>query len=407
MTYASSSQQKFEPLHRDHIAAQLQSWANINTGSDNISGLLGFASMLKHAFATLGGSSTLVPLPERLVIDVHGKAIQTPSGNALQIIKRPEAPIKILLGGHMDTVFPAAGKFQLCEMVGVDKLQGPGVCDMKGGLLVLLKGLELFESSLHRDNVGWEILITPDEEIGSISSRNLWIESARRNHLCLIFEPPFPDGTLVSGRKGSINIAVVVQGKGAHVGREFHKGRNAIVALSEFIIKAHALNDEKHKVTLNIGQMESPGSCGVVPGLAICRLNIRADAEAHITRVLEELRSIATQVGDQSQTHFTLHTLSHRVPKPFEGRTVKLFDAFKDCAQTIGVDIHWQTSGGVCDGNIVSAEGIPTIDTLGAIGGNMHTDEEYVLLDSIPERAQLLGLFLMQLSANQINFKVP
>jgi len=406
MNNQSSNHQKIGLLHREQVVAQLLSWVNINTSSDNIPGLLGFASMLKQAYASLGGESTLIPLPERTVITESGKLSTTPSGNALHIVKRSNAPLKILLGGHMDTVFPLTSTFQTGELVSSNKLKGPGTADMKGGLMILLKGLEIFESSLHSDNIGIEILITPDEEIGSMASRQLWIDAARRNHLCIIFEPSHPDGSLVSERKGSVNLAVIAHGKSAHAGREFHMGKNAIVALSHFIVKAHALNAANEKILLNIGQIEGPGSCGVVPDLAICRLNIRSDSQEELLKVTQQLEEIKDSIAATMGMQMIMHTLSSRVPKPFQGNTINLFEAVQDAAKTIGIDLKWHPSGGVCDGNIVAAAGIPTIDTLGAIGGNMHSKEEYILINSLTDRAQLLALFLMQLSTNQTKFKV-
>lgn len=397
-------------LQKNQLASELQAWGNINTGSDNTPGLLEFCNTLKLAFAPLGGKATLLPLPPRQKINdqgkISGEISAIPSLSALHMQKRPEAPIQILFGGHMDTVFPPSSPFQKTEPIAPGILRGPGCADMKGGLLILLKGLEIFENAASHENIGWEILITPDEEVGSVSSHSLWIAAAKRKQLCFIFEPAFPDGALVSARKGSMNITCVVHGKAAHVGREFHLGRNAIVALSQFIIEAHRLNERQSSLTLNIGDIKSGGAPNIVTGLAICQINIRTDLADELEATYAHLEEMAQSIATSTETRFSLYKLSHRPPKAFDPATEALFNALKECAKTIGLDIHWRKSGGVCDGNLIAAQGIPTIDTLGAVGGNIHTEEEYVCIESLPERAHLLALFLMQLEANHTNLKV-
>src|SRR3989304_2280040 len=132
---------------------------------------------------------------------LSGKGIRKPLGNALSIRKRSTAPLRIFLGAHMDTVYPADHPFQKAVRVDQNTLRGPGVADSKGGLVVMLKALEALERSPYAQSVGWEVLINPDEELGSPGSAPLLAQAAKNTHLGLVFEPPLPDGALVGARK--------------------------------------------------------------------------------------------------------------------------------------------------------------------------------------------------------------
>jgi len=207
--------------HEDSVRHLLCEWVDINSGSNNLDGLERMLQALKTAFASVGGDIEEIALKPAPLIDSLGNIYEQKLGKALRIRKRSDAPIQILLAGHMDTVYPASSPFQKAEMLDTNTLRGPGCTDMKGGLLILLKALEIFESLPSCNNLGWEVLITPDEELGSPSSEQLYIESAKHVQAALIFEPSFSDGALVSARKGSFNFTVIARGKSAHAGRDF------------------------------------------------------------------------------------------------------------------------------------------------------------------------------------------
>ena len=233
---------------QQEMVALLESWASINSGTDNLDGLAKDLAALEQEFYHLGGTMQAIPLPPRIRIDAKGQAVEEPTGNALFISKHPKAPIRILLGGHMDTVYPATSAFQEVSHLDMNTMRGPGVADMKGGLVVLLKALDALEQSPFAGKLGWEVLITPDEEVGSQGSKALWIEGAQRHQLALLFEPAFSDGSLVSARKGSANFTVVAKGKAAHAGRDFHSGRNAISAIVRFIVRQKSSSIRKKEL---------------------------------------------------------------------------------------------------------------------------------------------------------------
>lgn len=403
----SQSHQALEWIVSQHsiMIALLEKWANMNTGSDNISGINAFRQVIEKDFAILGGTAEVLPLPPRHLINSQGVTVDVSAAAALRITKRREAPIQIFLGGHMDTVFSPSSPFQHTSRLNENTLQGPGVADMKGGLVILLKGLEAFERSPFASQIGWEILLNPDEEIGSLSSDHLFIEGAQRNHLGLIFEPAYSDGAFVSARKGSANFVITAKGQASHAGRDFHAGKSAIYALADAIQQIENLNDNTHKTTVNVGFIQGGGPVNIVPDFALCRLNVRLSSQERFSFIRHELESIIASCQKRDGIEMALIEQYSCPPKPFNEETQVLFKAYQTCAVELNIPFHLRESGGVCDGNRLAAQGLPTLDTAGAIGGNIHTEMEYVNLNSLTERAQLLTLFLIRLATRHVTYR--
>lgn len=389
---------------RDRMCRLVAEWSNINSGSYNINGLQQMETALSQAFAGLGGDMKLIPLPPQGQIDSHGSTLLIPLGRAISIRKRPDAPHRVFAGIHMDTVYPPDSPFQRTLADG-DTLRGPGVADAKGGLAVMLVALEALERSPYHRDLGWEILINPDEEIGSPGSAPLFVEAARRNQLGLIYEPALPDGTLVGQRRGSGNFTAVVRGRAAHAGRDYHLGRNAIHALADFIVALNQLAAGRTDLTISVGKIEGGGPVNVVPALAICRFNVRFDSPKAQHALEEYLQGIAAQINQRDGISLSLHGGITAPPKPLDDATLSLLEHIAACGKDLGLDIHWKSSGGVSDGNRLAAAGLPTVDTLGVRGGDIHSDREYCILDSLTERAALSALLLMKLGSGALAFE--
>ncbi len=248
-------------------------WANVNTGTYNLAGLATFCQMLRDAWEPLGGEISEITLPDEQTVDSSGHVVYAPLGKALSIRKRPDAPLQAFLCIHMDTVYPIDSPFQTCELLDANTLRGPGVTDAKGGLAIMLLAVEAIERSPWADSIGWEVLMNPDEEIGSPGSSALFELAARRNRVGLLFEPAHGTGDLVSERAGSGSFTIVVRGRSAHAGRDPQAGRNAIHAMAGLIGKLAALASDQ--VTVNVGHVQGGGAVNVVPDLAICRFNVR------------------------------------------------------------------------------------------------------------------------------------
>lgn len=392
-----------DPLHsrEKSMIERLESWANINSWSENLEGLTKMGEALENSFSSLKGVMERIALPPRKKIDSKGQLIEIPSGFALSIKKQRAASIQVLLAGHLDTVYPPSSPFQSVERLDPEILRGPGVADMKGGLVILLEALEAFERSPYAEKIGWEILINPDEEIGSPSSQHLFIEKAPQFNVGIIFEPAFPDGSIVSERKGSVNYTVIAHGKAAHAGRDYYAGRNAIIALARFAQGVETLNDRQKGITVNVGSFEGGGPTNIVPDLAISKVNIRMQNPKDLPKISTSMREMLKACSTPDGISFELHEHTVRPPKLFNKSHYQLFEILKTCAQTLDLELKWQPSGGVCDGNTLSGAGLPTIDTLGAVGGHIHTYDEYIFTKSLVERAKLTASFLMYLAENE------
>jgi len=385
----------------DRMLDRVQKWASIPSGTYHRGGLARMAEELSQAFGEIADTCEFIDLPPMEAVGSDGQLAEVPLGQALLLTRRPTASRRVLLSNHMDTIH--RGDLQLVEpRLEQDKLFGPGVADAKGGLAVMLTALEAIEQSDQADDLGWEVLINPDEEIGSPGSVGLLHEAGQRNDLGLVFEPTMLDGSLVSERGGSGNFALVVHGRAAHVGREFESGRSAISALTELIGKLESLNDEDAGVTVNVGQLEGGTAPNLVPDLAIARFNIRYSEPGQQQAVRDRLESIVETFSERDGILAQLHGGVTAPVKPLDGPTRQLLDHVVGCGSKLGLDLAQRATRGVCDGNRFAAAGLPTLDTLGVRGGGMHTVGEYMLVDSLTERAKLTTLLLSKLAAGEL-----
>ncbi len=389
--------------HEDMLERVLK-WSAINSGSTNVAGLGIMIEALRQAFEPLGGAIEDIPLNPREVVLCDGTVGQEPLGHALRVTKRAQARHKILLAIHMDTVFAADHPFQDCRFIDNNTLNGPGVADAKGGIAVILTALEALERSPFAGEIGFQVLINPDEEIGSPGSAGLLEEAARWAHLGLLYEPALADGTLAGARKGSGNYAAVVRGRSAHAGREHAKGRNAIAALAEFIGAIDGLNGQREGVTVTAAVIEGGAALNVVPDLAICRFNIRIGVPGDQDWIEGCLDAISGRIARRDGIAIELHGGFGRPPKILSDHDKRLLDLIAGCGSELGLAIKAKATGGCCDGNNLAALGLANVDTLGARGGAIHSADEFLLLDSLTERAKLTALFLMKLGAGEIEW---
>ena len=269
---------------------------------------------VERVLRTFGAQIEWIDLPPAESIDSRGLMTRQPLGRAMRARKRPEAPRQIFLGIHLDTVYPLDQPFQKVEALDANTLRGPGVIDAKGGLVVMLTAIEALERSELAGNVGWEILVNPDEEIGSPGSTELFVEAARRNHVGLVFEPAIGEGNIVDARKGTGNFTIIVHGRAAHAGRDFASGRSAIVALAGIVKKLHALNDTMPGVIVNVGKIEGGGALNVVPDLAIVRINVRLTVPEDETRLRQAFEPILDEAPGKTAFVSNFMEASHRHP---------------------------------------------------------------------------------------------
>jgi glutamate carboxypeptidase len=313
---------------------------------------------------------------------------------SIRVTVRPEASIKVALTGHYDTVFPAAHPFQKPWREG-DVLRGPGTADMKGGLSLMLAALQAFEQLPGAKRVGYEVLMSPDEEIGSPGSAKLLADLGKRAHVGMTYEPALADGALVDARKGSGNFSLVFHGRSAHVGRAFADGRNAVMAAAEAALALNQLNGRRDGVTFNVGAIDGGSPVNVVPDRAVLRLNVRAPDNDGTAWAQDEINRIADAAGKRDGLSARLYGGITRPPKPVTPTQAKIISWTRAAGAAIGLDLKFQASGGVCEGNNLAAAGCPNIDTLGPCGGNIHSAKEFALIPSFAERAKLSFMLLV------------
>ncbi len=381
------------------MRAETIALAGINSGSYHAAGVNRVREALATLFADLGAEAEILPSPPLAVLDDDGRRRERPLGDGLRLRKRPDAPFQVFLCGHMDTVFPADHPFQAVTALDDDTLGGPGVADLKGGLVLMHRALLALEHSPLADRIGWEVLLNPDEEIGSPVSAPWIVEAARRADVGLIYEPAFPDGSLAGRRKGSGNFALLARGRAAHAGREHHLGRNAIRLLSEALVAIDDLNGERAGVTFNPGFVHGGGAVNIVPDTAVGRFNIRVEAPEDTAWCERELAAIIDTLNERDGLSLELHGGFTRPPKVPGADAERLFDLARDCGASLGVDLAVKPTGGCCDGNNLAAAGVPNIDTLGVHGGAIHSSDEWMRVSSLVERGQLSTLLLLRLAA--------
>ncbi|WP_395647732.1 hydrolase [Terricaulis sp.] len=375
------------------IVARTEAWAAINSGSNELGNLKRMLGPLSDAFAALPGALSHEPLGPTQRVRVDGEVIAVEHSPAIRVRVRPDAPIQVALTGHYDTVFPAAHPFQTTRRDG-DTLHGPGTADMKGGLSLMLAALQTFEALPGAKRVGYEVLMSPDEEIGSPASAPLLADLGARAHVGMTYEPAMADGALVDARKGSGNFSLVFKGRAAHVGRAFNDGRNAVIAAADAALALNALNGKRDGVTLNVGAIDGGSAVNVVPERAVLRFNARAPDQAGADWVHGEVLRIAREAERHEGVSAQLHGGITRAPKPVTPTQTTMIGWTKAAGARLGVDLSFRASGGVCEGNNLAAAGCPNIDTLGPCGGHLHSDQEFAVISSFAERAKLSFLML-------------
>ncbi len=396
---SSTEQAAVERAAAEPMLDQVLAWSAVNSGSKNLGGLERMADLSTDAFAALPGTLRLERAEPVEAVDGAGGAIKLEHGRHLHLTVRPTAPVQLLFTGHMDTVFAIDHAFQETRWLEDGVLNGPGVADMKGGIAVMLAALKAIEQSPHADRIGYEVVINSDEEVGSLSSAPLLARAAAGKRAALTYEPAaLPDGTLAGARPGSGNFAIVVHGRSAHAGRNPEEGRNALLAAADLALKLGAL--KRDGLSVNPSRIEGGSPSNVVPDLAVLRVNLRPrtpeiEAEAKVA-----IDQVIAAIAAEHDVKIEVSGGFGRPPKPLTREAEALFNLVKQAGADLRQAIAWQPSGGVCDGNNIAACGVPVVDTMGVRGGKIHSMEEFLIVESLAERAALSALTILRLAGS-------
>ena len=379
MSLTAAEQAMLAAIDPVQMLAQTLTWAAVNSGTGNIAGLAAMAGLLSEAFAVLPGEVSLVAPAEVESVAADGTLRPVPAGQHLRLRVRPDAPRRVLLTGHMDTVFGASDPFQTCRWLDGTTLNGPGTADMKAGIAVMLAGLLAFETS--GPTLGYDVMINADEETGSLASAGLIRELAAGKIAALTYEPALPDGAMAGARPGSGNYSAVMRGRSAHAGRNPRDGRNAVVAASDLALRlAEAV---RPGLSINPSRIDGGGATNVVPDMAVLRFNMRPATPDDAAEAEALLRAAIAAVEAKHEVSIHLHGSVHRPPKVIDAAAEGLFALVGRAAADLGQPWHRKDTGGVCDGNNIAGCGVPVIDTMGALGGAIHSPDEFLIVPAL------------------------
>jgi glutamate carboxypeptidase len=261
---------------------------------------------------------------------------------------------------------------------------------------VMLAALRAVEA-VGAPQLGYEIVINSDEEVGSPGSAPLLAAAARGKRAALTYEPSaLPDGTLAGARPGSGNFSFVIKGRSAHAGRNPEEGRNAVVAASELALRLAM--SKTPGLSVNPAKIDGGGPSNVVPDLAILRVNMRPRTTDDQEIAGRLMAKAVDETAKQHEVYIEIHGGFGRPPKPLTEEAEALFKLVRKAGADLGQEIDWQPTGGVCDGNNIAACGVPVVDTMGVRGGKIHSMDEYLISASLSERAALSALTILRLA---------
>ncbi|MDQ0229998.1 M20 family metallopeptidase [Metabacillus malikii] len=369
--------------HQGEMLQLVEKLVNIDSGSTNKHGVDKIGTFLETCFQDLGFTVSV--------------AKEMELGNHLIIQHKDIEKPEIIILAHLDTVFPIGTAKERPFRIEGNRAYGPGVIDMKSSLVSVLYAIkaliyENFDSYKHL-----KIILNSDEEIGSPSSRKIIEREAQGCKFALVMEPARKDGSVVTARRGKGNYTLIVEGKAAHSGIEPEKGRSAIEELAHKIIQLHELNDYKTGISVNVGLIEGGSSINTISDHAEAHIDVRIKKEEQINIVegkLEEICSTSDVIG----TKVSIEGEINRPPMVKNKQTRALLRIIQDVGDEIGIIIEDTETGGGSDASFTSSLGIATIDGLGPIGGNAHSEKEYLEVPSLVERTLLLATLIERLA---------
>jgi len=326
---------------------------------------------------------------ETIGLDTHGDAIRA-------IVAGGDGNRPILLCGHRDTVFPTGEVAKRPFRTEAGKAFGPGVADMKPGLVINAFVLAAFHKFGGHPNplVG---LFTGDEEIGSPSSKDVIIAEAEKARLAFNSEPSRPNGNIVTRRKGGIFCHCEIAGVAAHSGGFFEDGRSAIEELARKVQALHALTDLGRGITVNVGLVSGGQSVNTVAAEASCGIDIRYRDSGDRDQILNKVRAICeTTTTDGTTSSLAIRGEFH--PLNPSAQSAELFALYQDAAARDNVSVAGEHSGGCADSGFIAAAGTPVICGVGPVGGNYHRPDEWMQIDSLAERARFIARTILALA---------
>nr|WP_035425908.1 M20 family metallopeptidase [Halalkalibacterium ligniniphilum] len=369
-------------MYKKDMLALLEKLVNVDSGSNYKEGVDKVGNLLAEKFNELGFSV------ERIKQETFGDHLRIRCGQGTKST--------ILIVAHMDTVFKeGTAKKRPFSIVG-ERAYGPGVIDMKASLVSVLYAFTALKKAGSEQYRNVEILITSDEEIGSPTSKALIEQAAKGKRYALVMEPARKDGSLVTERRGNGRFTLVVKGQAAHSGIEPEKGRSAIEELAYKIVKLHRLNDLDQGISINVGKIEGGDAVNTISPRAVGYIDVRVSTSEQAVAVEQKIEEVCA-TSDVKGTKIELHGHMKRPPMKKDQQIEELLQIVQEVGREMGLDLKDTATGGGSDASFTAAMGVATIDGLGPIGGNAHSEKEYLEIPSLTERTLLLAKIIERL----------
>lgn len=396
-------------LDADYTLVLTTALASINSGSRNTEGVTAVADRVAAELRGMDFEIERIPGGTIETADCPNSQ-RSPLHTAPHLVARRygSGGKRLLLSAHLDTVFEPASGFTAVRIEG-DRLSGPGVADCKGGIAVILTALRALHWAGALEDRTVTIVLTSDEELGSLTSRSLLEAEAATHDAALVFEPSrFENGvsTITTERKGLGQFRVVVEGRAAHAGADHEYGINALEQLARHIQTIHRQTDYAKGTTLNVGVVTCPGcKRNIVPGCARAEVDVRFSDPAEGRRIEEFFKGLAADeatvhaASDNAPARTTVEGVLHRPVWQATPESTDLRDLVFRVADALGLRLVARKSGGGSDANLIAAADCPAVDGLGPVGGRYHTREEWVSVRSLTDRSALAALTIARLLA--------
>ncbi|MCB6202707.1 M20 family metallopeptidase [Extibacter muris] len=368
---------------RDAMLSLLEKMANTDSGSYTTDGVLKVAGFISDVLLPLGFDVQMLPSSKYAP---HLLARRKGSGSK-----------KLMFLGHMDTVFDEGTAKRRPFCIEGGKAYGPGVCDMQAGIVCLLYALLALEEAGYTGYGELKILFNSDEERGSETSEQYIIEECGKSDMVLVMEPGMPGDYVVIERQGGGIFNLDIQGKPAHAGACPLDGIHAIDEAAHKILALHGLTDLSLGKSVSVGVIEGGTRSNIIPEHVFMEIDLRARFHHDGIALMKKMQEIA-DTSYVPGTKSTLTKVMYRPPIEKTPGNLKLYQTLVTAAQKLGIPVNETYCGGGSDGNYTSAQGIPTIDSLGPIGSLEHTDDEYMLVDTLFSRCKLTALFIVELT---------
>ncbi len=378
--------------HYDQFLQDLETLVNVDSGSGHAPGLVAVARFFQERFDRLGW---------------HTRALEFDGGAApcLEVVNRKGHPatdrFDFLFLGHMDTVFPAGTARQRPFSIRDGRAWGPGVCDMKAGLVTVLHAAEALQHAGVADDLSVCIAFNSDEEIGSRASRP-WFEGlAAKSRRVLVFEPCRSTGQRVLQRKGVADFDILCHGRAAHAGVEPEKGANAVLELAHQVLAVTGFARPTEGTTVSVTTIAGGTAGNVIPDFAQAGFDVRIASLEEARRIEASFQNISVS-GKADGVRVEVRGEINRMPMVPSEATWRLWEQIARIGESLGLEMKLISTGGGSDGNFTAAMGVPTIDAMGPRGGRAHSADEYLEVDSVVPNTHLICEILKAAAENRL-----